>query len=184
MLYSHTIKLVRFYPGVDGLKTGFTDTSGYCLTATALKNNLRLISVIMKSSSSEIRNAETAKLLNYGFNSYKLTMIHDNSKSIGKIKITNSKNEYNNVYLEKPATELQNIGDDDKSYNFKIIMDKVKAPIKKGKIIGKVNVIDNNGIIVDTVGITVISDIKKANIWDYIKRNLDISTGGKIILKV
>ena len=61
MLYSHTIKLVKFYKGVDGLKTGYTKDAGYCLTSTAMKNNMRLITVIMGSETSEIRNKETNK---------------------------------------------------------------------------------------------------------------------------
>ena len=67
----NTNRLVRFYDGVDGLKTGYTTDAGYCLTATAKKNDLRLISVVMKASSGDSRSKDTATLLTYGFNSYK-----------------------------------------------------------------------------------------------------------------
>ena len=66
----NTNRLVRFYDGVDGLKTGYTPDAGYCLTATAKKNGLRLISVVMKSSSADTRSKDTATLLSYGFNSF------------------------------------------------------------------------------------------------------------------
>ena len=71
----NTNKLVRFYDGVDGLKTGFTSTAGYCLTATAKKDNFRLISVVMGEDTSANRSSDTVKLLNYGFNTYKINII-------------------------------------------------------------------------------------------------------------
>lgn len=72
----NTNRLVRFYDGVDGLKTGYTTEAGYCLTATAKKNDLRLISVVMKSPSAEERSSDTSTLLTYGFNSFKSNVIY------------------------------------------------------------------------------------------------------------
>ena len=83
----NTNRLVRFYDGVDGLKTGYTTEAGYCLTATAKKNDLRLISVVMKSPSAEERSSDTSTLLTYGFNSFKSNVIYSKDKSLGKIKI-------------------------------------------------------------------------------------------------
>ena len=71
----NTNRLVRFYDGVDGLKTGFTKTAGYCLTATAKKDNFRLISVVMGEDTTENRSSDTVKLLNYGFNTFKINII-------------------------------------------------------------------------------------------------------------
>ena len=68
----NTNKLVRFYDGVDGLKTGFTQKAGYCLTATGKKNNLRLISVVMGEESIEKRSSDTVKLLTYRYNKFKV----------------------------------------------------------------------------------------------------------------
>ena len=64
----NTNKLVRFYPGVDGLKTGYTEEAGYCLTATINKDNMRLIAVVMGEPTSNIRNSEMSTLLDYGYN--------------------------------------------------------------------------------------------------------------------
>src|SRR5690606_29373238 len=60
------------YPGLDGLKTGHTDEAGYCFTGTAVKDGMRLITVIMGSSSMEQRFNETRKLLDYGFNNFEM----------------------------------------------------------------------------------------------------------------
>ena len=69
----NTNRLVRFKEGVDGLKTGFTDEAGYCLTATMKKDNMRLITVVMKEENTSKRSADTTKMLDYGFN---LSLIH------------------------------------------------------------------------------------------------------------
>ncbi len=168
----NTNRLVRFYPGVDGLKTGFTDTAGYCLTATALKNDLRLISVVMGNATSEARTNDTTNLLNYGFNSYKLFLIKEKEKSLGKVDIKNGKINEIDVYLEEDATDLQKITDGNKSYEFDIKLDEIEAPVNKGDIVGKADIIDNEGEIVDTVNIIVKENIEKASLFDYIIRNL------------
>ena len=66
----NTNKLVRFYDGVDGMKTGYTEEAGYCLTVTAKKNGMRLIAVAMKEPDSNTRNSEVTNMLNYGFSNY------------------------------------------------------------------------------------------------------------------
>jgi D-alanyl-D-alanine carboxypeptidase (penicillin-binding protein 5/6) len=179
----NTNKLVRFYDNVDGLKTGFTSTAGYCLTATAKKNNMRLISVVMGVDSSENRTSDTIKLLNYGFNSYKLSVIYEKGKIIDKVKVEKGKVEYTDIILMNDATELLNINDPEKKYTINIKLDKLIAPLKKDKQIGIAEIIDNEGKIVNKVGITIKEDIKKANLWDYYKRNLDIALKGKNILE-
>ena len=86
----NTNKLVRFLEGVDGLKTGYTSEAGYCLTATAKKGNVRYITVVMGEPSSDIRSSETANMLNYAFNSFKLNTILDKSQELGTIYIDKS----------------------------------------------------------------------------------------------
>ncbi|MCR5787534.1 MAG: D-alanyl-D-alanine carboxypeptidase, partial [Bacilli bacterium] len=78
----NTNKLVKLYPGMDGLKTGYTENAGYCLTATAMKNNIRLISVVMGEDSIEKRTEDTLKLLNYGFNTIKKDILISKDKKI------------------------------------------------------------------------------------------------------
>lgn len=67
---SNTNKLIRFYPGATGLKTGFTSTAGYCLSATARREELELIAVVMGCESAKIRNAACKSMLDYGFAGY------------------------------------------------------------------------------------------------------------------
>ncbi len=168
----NTNKLVRFYDGVDGLKTGFTQNAGYCLTATGKKNNLRLISVVMGEESIEKRSSDTVKLLNYGFNTFKVNLIKNKSEIIGKVNVQKGKKENVDVVLVNDLIELLNVSDKPSNYKFKILVDKITAPVKKGDVIGKVKVLNDNGILISEVDITVNENVLKANLWDLFKRNL------------
>lgn len=178
----NTNKLVRFYKDVDGLKTGFTSTAGYCLTATASKGDMRLVSVVMGVDTSDNRTSDTVKLLNYGFNSYKLSVIYEKDKVIDEVRVEKGKKDSVKIILMDNATELLNINDKTKEYTINVKLNKLVAPIKKGKQVGTAEIIDNEGNIVTTIGITVQENVKKANLWDYFKRNLNIATSGKNVL--
>lgn len=178
----NTNKLVRFYEDVDGLKTGFTQTAGYCLTATAKKNNMRLISVVMGVDTPDNRTSDTVKLLNYGFNSYKLSIIYEKNKIIDRVKVEKGKKESVDIMLLNDATELLNVNDPTKKYTINVKLGKIVAPVKVGMKVGTAEVLDNEGNIITEVGITVKENILKANLWDYLKRNLKIALSGKIRL--
>ena len=179
----NTNKLVRFYDGVDGLKTGFTKTAGYCLTATASKNNFRLISVVMGEDTSENRSSDTVKMLNYGFNTFKINIIKTKGESLGKVRVEKGKQDKANIVLLTDATEILKNTDPVTEYNFNLKVNKIKAPVKVGDIVGTAEIIDSEGNIVDEVDVTVEKDIKKANILDYMLRNLKTIGFGKSILK-
>ena len=168
----NTNKLVRFYEGVDGLKTGFTQNAGYCLTATGKKNNLRLISVVMGEETIEKRSSDTVKLLNYGFNTFKVNLIKNKSEILGKVNVQKGKKENVDVVLVNDLIELLNASDKPSNYKFKILVDKITAPVKKGDVIGKVKVLDDKDNLISQVDITVNENVLKANLWDLFKRNL------------
>lgn len=175
----NTNRLVRFYDGVDGLKTGYTTDAGYCLTATAKKNDFRIISVVMKASSGDARSKDTATLLTYGFNSFKNNVVYAKEKELGEVTVENGKVNVAKVYLKNDVTELLGVSEKPKDYSFNIKIDKIKAPVKKDSVVGTVEVIDNNGNIIKEEEIVVKEDILKANFWDYLKKNMGIITGGK-----
>lgn len=168
----NTNKLVRFYEGVDGLKTGYTQGAGYCLTATGKRNNLRLISVVMGEETIEIRSQDTVKLLNYGFNTYKVNMIKSKDEVLGKIKVDKGKKEYAEVVLVNDAIELLNVNDKISEYKFDLSLDKVKAPVKRGEVIGKVKIFNTKGKLINEVEITVKENVEKATLWDLFIRNM------------
>lgn len=175
----NTNRLVRFYDGVDGLKTGFTTNAGYCLTATARKNDFRLISVVMKSSSGDARSKDTATLLTYGFNSFKNNIIYSKDKALGEAEVLNGKKDKVKVYLKEDVTEVLGVSEKSEGYSFNIKVDKIKAPVKNMTIVGKVDIIDSNGNIIKEADIIVKENIEKANFWNYLSKNLKLITSGR-----
>ena len=174
----NTNKLVRFYEGIDGLKTGFTNEAKYCLTATAKKGNMRLISVVMGAETSDLRSVDTVKLLNYGFNSFKLRTIYSKDKPMTSIKVHKSKKESYKTYLKEDATILEDKTDNKKKiYSYEIFLDNLNAPLKKNTKVGKITILENNKEIKD-IDLIIKDDIKKANIFNYIKKNLKVLTSG------
>ena len=169
----NTNKLIKYYKGLDGLKTGFTKNAGYCLTSTAKRNDMRLISVIMKEETSQKRNEETTKLLDYGFTNYKIKTIVSSKDNIGSIYIFNSKKENYDLTLINDATNLEGVNDQN-NYSYNINLDNVKAPLKVGDKIGTLDII-SNGSIIKNIDITVKEDVKKANLFDLMKRNIKLA---------
>ena len=174
----NTNRLVRFYDGVDGLKTGYTTEARYCLTATAKKGDLRLISVVMKSPSAEDRSSDTSTLLTYGFNSFKTSIIYSGDESLGKVKVEKGKINEIDVYLKEDLTEILSVTQKPNDYSFNIKVDKIISPIKAGTVVGTAEIIDNDGNIIDEVEIIVKEDIVKAGFFDYLKQSLVFITSG------
>lgn len=166
----NTNKLLNYYEGLDGLKTGYTTKSGYCITATAKRNNMRLISVVMGEENNKIRNQDTISLLNYGFSNFKIETILKSDADLGKIHIKSGKSEYAKLKLMNDAVDLVNILEQNK-YNYKITKDKVSAPLKVGDKVGTLNIYAND-IKIKDYDLTIDKDIKKAEYFDYLKRNI------------
>lgn len=179
----NTNRLVRFYEGVDGLKTGYTKTAGYCLTATAKKDNFRLISVVMGEETSENRSSDTVKMLNYGFNSFKINVVKKQGDILGKVRVSRGKKDVVNLVLKKDYVEILKINETVDNYQFNLKVNNIVAPVKRGSVVGVAEVIDGSGNIVDEVDVTVNMDIEKANIFDYLLKNIKAMVGGKMLLK-
>ncbi len=174
----NTNKLIRYYKGLDGLKTGFTENAGYCLTATAKRNDMRLISVVMGEETSEIRSKDTIELLDYGYNNYKLKTIFTNDINLGKIKINNGKKDYVNLKLIDDVVDLVTIEENGK-YDHKLNLKEINAPVYVGDTVGTLDLY-KNGTKIKTFNITVKESIKKANIWDLYKKNFKYIISGNI----
>ncbi len=168
----NTNRLVRFYQGLDGLKTGYTQDAGYCLTATAKKDNMRLISVVMKEPDSNTRNNETTTMLDYGFNSYSVDTIINKNNSIGKIKIDLATKREVDVSTVSDVNILNNKNKDEKVVDYKVNLFKIKAPVKKGDVVGNVSIYENNKEIMK-MDLTVLEDVDKINIFVAFLRNIE-----------
>lgn len=175
----NTNKLVRFYEGMDGLKTGYTSSAGYCLTATASKNNIRLISVVMGEDSIENRTEDTLKLLNYGFNTIRKEVILKKDKPIDIKKINLTTNGKYEIYLKDDIVKINDINSSKVNYSYKIHYDKFDLPLKRNSKIGYVKIkLDDGSIIKEDV--IVKENIKKISFMKLFKNNLNIFSSGKL----
>ena len=176
----NTNRLVRFKEGVDGLKTGFTDEAGYCLTATMKKDNMRLITVVMKEENTSKRSADTTKMLDYGFNIYMVQTILDEKTTIEKKKVELGKTLTTEIVPKENITILNKKSDDQKNITYKTNINKIIAPVKKGDKVGTIDIIEDNNII-STIDATVKEDISKANFLTIYLRNLKEIISGNVV---
>ena len=158
----NTNKLVRFYDGADGLKTGHTDAAKYCLAATAKKDGMRLIAIVLGEENSKIRNSETMALLDYGFNTKKITVVKKKDKVVKELEFDKGDKEKIQLVPKYDVGVLENKASRGNKYKYNIKVDKIKLPIKQGDVLGKIIVKDGKKEItkVDLVSKT---SIKKLN---------------------
>lgn len=160
----NTNKLVRFYEGVDGLKTGFTTNAKYCLTATGKKNNIRFVTVVMGVDTSEHRSVDTTSMLNYGFTNYKLNGIINKDDIVGEIDIKKG------IVNKGSVSTIRNVYDlvkqnQDKNYSFVMNLNKITAPVTKGDVVGSMEIIDDSGKVIDIVEVVINESIDKHNFF-------------------
>ena len=173
----NTNKLVRFYDGIDGLKTGYTKGAGYCLTATANKNNMRLIAVVMGEETSQLRNSEITSMMDYGYAQYSLETLLDTDSILGKVEVDKGINRYVEVVPKENITFLNRKVAAKKNATYKVKMDSVKAPVKVGDVVGTIYVYEEEDVI-RKVPVTVKESVDKIGIIGLFFRNLgDIIAG-------
>ena len=170
----NTNKLVRFYPGVDGLKTGFTREAMYCLTATAEKDGMRVIAVVFGAPTPKDRNAQVTKMLDYAFSQYKTHPMFERNHVMGSAKISKGKDRTLDVVTSEPISLLTKKGENIEDVSQKVTVHKdLKAPIKKGDPVGEL-VIEKNGEKLIQSPLVAKEDIDKASWWDLFKRSFGI----------
>lgn len=167
----NTNKLVRFYQGVDGLKTGFTKEAGYCLTSTAVKNNMRLITVVMNEPTPQMRNGETTTMLDYGFNMYSIDLMLEKDSVIKETKVELGKEEKVQIVPTEDVKILNNNNKEKRNVIYKLKLDNITSPVKKGDIVGKIEIVENNKVI-NVISATVKDDVEKAGLFTVYYRNL------------
>jgi D-alanyl-D-alanine carboxypeptidase (penicillin-binding protein 5/6) len=172
----NTNKLVRFYPGVDGLKTGFTAEAKYCLTATAQKNGMRVIAVVFGAPTSKERNAQVTKMLNYAFNQYQTHPMYKRNQTIAKVRISKGQEKTVEAVTSEPISLLTKKGEKSEDVKRKVIINKnLKAPIKKGDKIGTIKLIKDGKIFLESP-LLANKNVKEAGWWTLYKRSFGMFT--------
>lgn len=167
----NTNKLVRFYDGADGLKTGHTDAAGYCLAATAKRNGLRLIAVVLGEKNGSIRNNETMELLDYGFNNTRFNILKNRGDVVKKIKLDKANKDIIEIVLKDNLGVVEELGEKN-DYSYKIDINNIKLPINKGEVVGNMYVYNNNNNIVSKVKLTILEDVNKLNFFNLYRNSL------------
>ncbi len=173
---ANTNKLLKTYKGTTGLKTGSTSQALFNLSATAEREGLSLIAVVMKAPTSKIRNEEITSLLNYGFSAYTSQKIGIAGEVVEKIQVSKHIGELVDVVLEKDEYLISKKGET-KEYT-KVIKynEDMKAPIAKNTCVGKVEFVANDGSILREANLILTQDVTKSNLWEYIICMVDIFT--------
>lgn len=160
---SNTNKLIRFYEGATGLKTGSTSKALFCISATAKRDNLHLISVIMGSPTSRERQKDASSLLNYGFGKYKNAFPVKKDEKVPDIKIEKGVKQYAKAKVESDIKILTEKTDSE-NIEIKYKMNKkINAPVKEGDIAGKVVCIQN-GKTIGSSNVVFTESIDKVNL--------------------
>lgn len=162
-------KMVHFYKDVDGIKTGFTDNAKYCISVTAKRNNLRLISVIMGASDTSTRNKDARKLIDYGFANYINYSFGQKGDIVKKVRVNKGDSDFINGVLEANADILLKKGEENSIEKIVKIPDSIAAPILKEQKIGEV-ILKKNGENVASFHVISDKDIKKAGFINNIRR--------------
>lgn len=132
----NTNKLIRQYEGVDGLKTGHTNAAGYSLAATAKRNDLRLIGIVLGEKNSKVRNQETINLLDYGFQNVEQELLRKKGTYMKLLQIPKSTRRMIPTQLEENLVVVKEVGDK-KKYDYQEEYFEIKLPLNKGDVVGK-----------------------------------------------
>ena len=125
---------------VDGMKTGHTEEAGYCLVASSVRDGMRLITVVMGTSSENARAVETQKLLTYGFRFFETHQLFEGDEVLESAKVWSGKTETVEVGVNTPLTVTLPRGQADSLVRELTIDDAIKAPISAGQTLGKLKV--------------------------------------------
>ena len=164
----NTNKLIKNYKGATGLKTGSTSGALYNLSASATKDNLSLIAVIMKAPTTKIRFNEAKMLLDYGFNNYIYKEFGKKGDVVAKVKINKGKTEMAEAVLDENIGLIIEKGKENKIEQKIEIEKNINAPIYSGQKIGKISYKDSNGKIIET-SVMLKEDIEKKDMKYIIK---------------
>ncbi|MBQ3307191.1 MAG: D-alanyl-D-alanine carboxypeptidase [Bacilli bacterium] len=164
----NTNKLIHFYDGADGLKTGHTDNAGYCLAATAKRGDLRLIGIVLGEKDSKVRNQEMMELLDYGFNTIKMNCLMQKDSVVDTKNIDLAFPNTISIVLKDNLCVVEE-KEDTSNYQFQVELNHLDFPIRKGDVIGKINVLENHSV-VSTQSLTVLEDITRIKLFEFVKK--------------
>ncbi|WP_339244843.1 D-alanyl-D-alanine carboxypeptidase DacF [Bacillus sp. FSL R5-0523] len=168
----NTNRLIKFYPGVDGVKTGYTGEAKYCLTASAKKGNMRAIAVVFGASTPKERNAQVTKMLDFAFSQYETHPLYKRNETVAKVKVKKGKQKFIELTTSEPISILTKKGEDMNDVKKEIKMkDNISAPIQKGQELGTL-VLKKDGEVLAESPVAAKEEMKKAGFITFLKRTM------------
>ncbi|MGX4669507.1 D-alanyl-D-alanine carboxypeptidase family protein [Cerasibacillus sp. JNUCC 74] len=166
----NTNRLVKFYPGVDGLKTGYTSEAKYCLTATAEKDDMRVIAVVMGADSTKERNAQVSQMLDYAFNHFQTKKLFKKGDKITELNLLKAENKITDVVASESISTLYRRGEstDKITTDIRLVKD-LNLPVKRGEKVGEL-IVKNGDTILSKSALTVEEPIQQASFLTLWKR--------------
>jgi len=165
-------KLVRFFNGCDGLKTGFTEEAKYCISATAVRDGVRMLSVIMGAPTYKVRNRDASMLMNYGFSKFESKKVISKDEDVEKIYINKQSDKYFVAKAKKDTSVILEKGVNSKVEKKCVLsIDSNKKEYKKGEVIGYCEIFVN-GNSAGKVDIYCDRDFKKGGVFENLKNNI------------
>lgn len=161
----NTNKLIRNYSGATGLKTGSTSLALYNLSASATRDDLSLIAVIMKAPTTKIRFNEASKLLDYGFSNYSYKEFGKTGDTVKSLTVNKGVIGSVDAILESSCGTLVKKGEDKNLVQNIILDDSIVAPVVKGQKLGEVSY-SINGEVVGSSNIVALCDVNKIGLWN------------------
>ena len=165
----NTNKLIRYYKGCDIGKTGSTDEAGYCLSASAKRNEMRLIAVVMGTKNSNERFSQTVNLLDYGFSNFVNKKIVDKEIPVQKINIKKSKLNEIEIFAKDDFYAITSKDGESNLTITREINENLKAPLKNFDEVGKI-IISKNGKIIKEIPLIIKIDVDEITFIDGLKK--------------
>ena len=165
----NTNKLVRFYEGCDGGKTGSTNEAGCCLGASAKRGDMRLVSVVLGAPNSKSRFNETAVLFNYGFNNFQSAKLVDELSAIKTLPVLKGQLQSVDIYAKESFSAVVKKGDN-LGYETKIdLPSSLTAKIKAGDVVGNA-VVTKDGNIIKNIPLVVKENVERMSVFGQAKQ--------------
>ncbi|MFS1512277.1 D-alanyl-D-alanine carboxypeptidase family protein [Chengkuizengella sp. SCS-71B] len=169
----NTNKLVRFYQGADGLKTGYTSEAKYCLAATAKRNDMRVIAVVLGEPTTKSRNYEVSKLFDYAFSQYTTYPIFKPGEMIGTIPIEKGDVQNIEIVAKQQYSVLMKKGESKENIKYEIELEsEIKAPVSLGQTVGKLKIYQNEEKIKE-IDLDSPKEVSEASYWQILKRTIE-----------
>ncbi|QKS71028.1 D-alanyl-D-alanine carboxypeptidase [Paenalkalicoccus suaedae] len=175
----NTNKLIRTYPGVDGLKTGFTREAKYGITVSALRDNMRLITVVMGAESAKERNKQIASMLDTGFDTYTVEPYLEAAEHVSDMYISRGAKQVIAATAQDSLAEVRKKSEEFEEATAVVELDQVSAPIAKGQTIGLMQLKRGEEVIASTPLISN-EEVEEASFWQFFTRSFSMLTKGNV----